>query len=107
MKKYNPDKHHRRSIRLPGHDYSTAGAYFVTICVNYRHPLFGEIQQKNMIPNAAGKMVQRIWEELPLHYKGVGIDALHSAIHLQQPARLPQVQRETQISFTRVITIVW
>lgn len=30
---YDPDIHHRRSIRLRGYDYTQAGAYFVTICV--------------------------------------------------------------------------
>jgi hypothetical protein len=30
--KYNPQIHHRRSIRLKGYDYSQAGAYFITIC---------------------------------------------------------------------------
>ncbi len=40
---YNPDRHHRRSIRLKGYDYSRAGAYFVTICTHNRECLFGEI----------------------------------------------------------------
>jgi REP element-mobilizing transposase RayT len=47
---YNPDIHHRRSIRLKEYDYSTAGYYFVTICTQNRENLFGEI--------VAGKMVQ-------------------------------------------------
>ena len=34
--KYNPEKHHRRSIRLKGYDYSQAGFYFVTICCYQR-----------------------------------------------------------------------
>ena len=33
---YNPVIHHRRSIRLKGYDYSQAGMYFVTICVQKR-----------------------------------------------------------------------
>ena len=40
---YNPDIHRRRSIRLKGYDYSQAGAYFVTICVNQRRSLLGNI----------------------------------------------------------------
>jgi putative transposase len=32
--KYNPEIHHRRSIRLKGHDYSGGGLYFVTICAH-------------------------------------------------------------------------
>jgi REP element-mobilizing transposase RayT len=34
--KYDPQKHHRRSIRLKGYDYHNAGAYFVTICTKNR-----------------------------------------------------------------------
>jgi len=34
--KYDPNKHHRRSIRVQGYDYSQAGAYFVTV-VAYHH----------------------------------------------------------------------
>jgi hypothetical protein len=33
----------RRSIRLPGYDYSSPGFYFVTICVRDRRPLLGEV----------------------------------------------------------------
>jgi len=40
---YNPDIHHRRSIRLKGYDYSRPGFYFVTICTKDRLPLFGKI----------------------------------------------------------------
>jgi REP element-mobilizing transposase RayT len=32
--KYDPEKHHRRSIRLKRHDYSGGGMYFVTICAH-------------------------------------------------------------------------
>ena len=40
---YNPNIHHRRSIRLKGYDYSQAGAYFITICCEDRICRFGEI----------------------------------------------------------------
>ena len=42
---YNPNIHHRRSIRLKGYDYSQAGLYFVTICVQDGTHLFGEIRE--------------------------------------------------------------
>jgi hypothetical protein len=48
---YNPDIHHRRSIRLKGYDYSQAGLYFVTICVQDKECLFGEIVDNEMILN--------------------------------------------------------
>lgn len=51
--KYNPQLHHRRSIRLKGYDYSQAGAYFITICCNDRLCRFGKIGVSNAgIPSA-------------------------------------------------------
>ncbi len=31
---YDPQIHHRRSIRLKGHDYAGGGVYFVTVCAS-------------------------------------------------------------------------
>lgn len=41
--KYNPDIHHRKSIRLKGYDYSKEGMYFITICTQNKENIFGEI----------------------------------------------------------------
>ncbi len=57
--KYNPQIHHRRSIRLKGYDYSQAGLYFITICCQDRACLFGEIINGKMILNDAGKMIEK------------------------------------------------
>jgi len=35
---YNSDRHNRHSIRLCGYDYANVGAYFVTVCLNWRIP---------------------------------------------------------------------
>ncbi len=72
--KYNPDIHHRRSIRLKGYDYSSNGAYFITVCTQNRVCLFGDIDQGEMVLNDAGKMVQDIWIEIPEYYDGIEID---------------------------------
>ena len=32
--KFDPELHHRRSIRLKGHDYAGGGLYFVTLCAH-------------------------------------------------------------------------
>ncbi len=71
---YNPDIHHRRSIRLKGYDYSRAGAYFVTICTQNRACLFGEIVNGKMILNDAGWMVNIVWDEMQNNYPGVETD---------------------------------
>ncbi len=49
MKKYDPNKHRRRSIRLKDYDYSQPGAYFITICTYNRECLLGEIMDGKMI----------------------------------------------------------
>jgi putative transposase len=64
MNKYNPNIHHRRSIRLKGYDYSQAGLYFITICVQNRECLFGQIENGEMQLNDAGMMVQKWYVEL-------------------------------------------
>lgn len=39
---YDPAIHHRRSIRLKGHDYGGGGTYFVTLCAHREFIRFGK-----------------------------------------------------------------
>jgi putative transposase len=73
--RYNPDRHHRRSIRLQDYDYKSEGAYFITVCAQNHLRLFGEIASSEMCPNDAGRMVETIWSQLPAYYPGVDLDA--------------------------------
>jgi REP element-mobilizing transposase RayT len=59
--KYNPEIHHRRSIRLKGYDYTQPGAYFVTFCSYQRMHLFGEVMDGEMVLNDAGKIAREEW----------------------------------------------
>jgi putative transposase len=68
-------KHHHRSIRLRGYDYTQAGAYFVTIVMRDRACLFGEVVNGEIRPNQFGRIVQSTWGELSDHYAGVECDA--------------------------------
>jgi len=72
---YDPHKHHRRSIRLKGYDYSSEGAYFVTICVKGGEPILGEVVDGEMILSEYGRIVQACWQELVNHYEHVVLDA--------------------------------
>ncbi|KAA0138469.1 transposase [Gimesia chilikensis] len=58
----------RKVIRLAGYDYSQSGFYFLTSCTQHSLCLFGTIQDGNMFPNQAGKMVQRLWMKLNEKY---------------------------------------
>ncbi len=71
---FDPDKHHRRSIRLPGYDYSRSGAYFVTICAQDRACLFGDIADGVMRLNDAGRVVADSWQWLESQYDYVELD---------------------------------
>jgi putative transposase len=64
----------RRSIRLPGYDYSRAGAYFVTICIQNRLCLLGDIINEKIFLTDSGFMVASVWQELPNFYPNVQID---------------------------------
>jgi REP-associated tyrosine transposase len=59
--KYNPDIHHRRSVRLKNYDYSQRGLYFITICTNNRVCLFGEVKNDEIILNDAGEIARVEW----------------------------------------------
>ena len=67
--RYDPARHHRRSIRLQGYDYTRPGAYFITIVTQGRACLFGEVMAGEMRMNDAGRMVQQVWDELALFYE--------------------------------------
>lgn len=68
---YYPDQHQRRSIRVPGYDYSTAGAYFVTICTEGRVCRFGDVSAGGMRLNDAGTGVVSWWSELGNRFPSV------------------------------------
>jgi putative transposase len=73
--RYNREIHHRRSVRLKGHDYSRSGAYFVTICAYDRECLFGDVADDGMRLNDYGRVVQACWDEILYHFREVQLDA--------------------------------
>lgn len=64
--KYDPTKHHRRSIRLKGYDYHIAGAYFVTICTKNRECVLDDPIVKAIITD--------VWLALPLWFPTIELD---------------------------------
>jgi putative transposase len=96
---YNPNIHHRKSIRLRGYDYSKPGLYFITICTADRKCLFGKIVpvgvqkfeplqsindsemiegvenfqplRQEMILGDAGKIANTCWLLIPEHFPNV------------------------------------
>ena len=71
---YDPAIHHRRSIRLPGYDYSQPGSYYVTLCTEGKEPLFGQIVEGEMHRNKWGDCVARCWKWLAQQYPYIDLD---------------------------------
>lgn len=66
--------HERKRLRLEGYDYSTPGAYFVTICTHKRLDIFGKIEQALMLLNENGKILEYCWRDLINHYCYIKLD---------------------------------
>jgi putative transposase len=74
MNKYNPNLHHRRSIRLKEYDYAQAGLYFITICCENRMCRFGNIENGEMILNEYGIIAYNEWQKLSERFKNFELD---------------------------------
>ena len=57
-----------------GFDYSSCGAYFVTICAHERKNIFGEIVDGKMVLNNLGVVVEEHWMMTPEHFPFVELD---------------------------------
>jgi len=71
---YDPEIHHRRSVRMPQYDYSDPGAYFITICASRRACTFGEIVNCQVNLSPIGRIVDQCWAEIPSHFENAEID---------------------------------
>ncbi len=72
--KYNPDIHHRRSIRLKGYDYSQGGACFITICMHNRECVFGDVEEIKIELSSIGEIAKKFWMEIPNHFNHLELD---------------------------------
>ena len=84
----------RKPNRLPGYDYASHGAYFVTICTANREPLFWEMDnhgdhnkhgdshvgaaisrpQAALQLSPAGRLAEQAILAIPVHYPAVSVD---------------------------------
>ena len=70
---YDPAIHRRRSVRLPGRDYSD-GWYFLTICLARRGDVLGRIENEEFHENRFGCVVREEWLRIATKRKEVELD---------------------------------
>ena len=101
----------RRSIRLKGHDYSSSGFYFITICTWKHLHLFGEIQNGRMMIDRYGKNAEKEWFRtveirkniklhefvvMPNHLHGIIEIVSHRNVDCRGTAHCAQIKRTPQ-----------
>ena len=70
----------RKYLRLQGYDYNQNGAYFITICVNDKHEMLGEVVGRDALGtpyiklSEYGEIVFKEIEKTPSYYNGITID---------------------------------
>ncbi|MBE7441551.1 MAG: hypothetical protein HS119_03765 [Flavobacteriales bacterium] len=72
--KYNPNIHHRKSIRLKEYNYSQAGLYFITICCQNRICRFGNVVDGEMMLNEFGIVAYNEWVKLSERFSNFELD---------------------------------
>ena len=94
--KYDPEKHHRHSIRLQGYDYTLNGAYFVTIVTQGRECLFDDAVLRGVAESFWLRLPQRFshasldeWVVMPNHLHGILVIDWAGLTTSNPPANLP------------------
>ena len=65
------NKYRIPSARLASWNYNSPGLYFITICTKDRNHFFGEIKNDQMFLNEIGKIADKFWAEIPIHFQNV------------------------------------
>jgi len=102
----------RKSIRLKHYDYSTIGAYFITICAFRRICYFGN--------KAIDSIIEKVWHGIPDHFDFTGTDEfvvmpnhIHGILWINNPIlslntgnhQLPYILRSFKSAVTRELHI--
>ena len=88
------NKYRVESIRLPGWDYGSVAAYFITLCTKNRIHYFGEIHNGKMHPTALGEKLAEEWQQTPARLglqKVLHVDFLERKFLPVHPELLPKV----------------
>ena len=72
---YEPQKNHRRSLRLESYNYADSGAYFVTIVAQNRQCIFGNVVDSKIELNEFGRILAEEWERSKDIRQEIALDA--------------------------------
>ena len=86
----------RKSIRIPNYDYSTPGAYFITVCTANKEKIFwnavgADIIRPQDVPlSSIGKVAEQGIFQIAKHHKNVTVDIycimpdhIHLLLHIE------------------------
>jgi REP element-mobilizing transposase RayT len=100
-----PNARHRRSIRLKGYDYSSAGAYFLTLCTFDMSPVFGSIGAGEMHRSRFGQIAENEWLRTPSLRPNVSLDVyvvmpnhIHGVLLIERDDTLADPPKESDIA---------
>ncbi len=72
MKRFN-NKYRIESARLAGHDYSSDGDYFITICTSGKECFFGTVENESVILNSMGIIIEQLILKFKNQFEGIRI----------------------------------
>ncbi len=102
--RFNPLKHHRRSTRLDGYDYSSPGIYFVTICTHQNREVLAALQGGICELKMCGRIAQNFRCALPDLYANVELDEwVIMPNHLHTILRLLETSEPTRPALGAII----
>jgi REP element-mobilizing transposase RayT len=98
--------HHRKSIRLPEYNYSSPGAYFVTLVTWQRAHLFGHVDNNGiLILSKFGQLVKNEWLRLEQRFEYLHLDQfvvmpnhLHALLWIIQPNRVTTPHKQNLVN---------
>lgn len=109
------DTEHSMHRRLAVHDYSTRCIYMLTLCVEGRLPILGELRVEetaHIVPTELGREVERCWQEIPQHYPEVELrdfqlmpDHIHGLLFVTRDmeAHLGQIVKGFKIGCSKAL----
>lgn len=67
-------RYHRHSVRLKDYDYSSPGAYFITVVTHKHMCIMGKVISGVMKTNTLGLIAQECWQQIPDHFPNTFIE---------------------------------